>query len=209
MVSGVLTCGTVFQAAGVEEAAPTTPAVSNGTCWFDSTDHSGLECMANNSANKFKLLLSGVDINPLTGQVTATHLASPLPVAQGGTANAYFTVSGPASSAKTYTFPNANATIPQTIGNGTVSLGTPTVTSGTCTSAIDGGTATGVVTTDVIMATANADPTGVTGFAPATTGSLYVWAYPTADHVNFKLCNNTLASITPASAVTLNWRVIR
>jgi hypothetical protein len=34
-----------------------------------------------------------------------------LPTANGGTANAFFTVSGPASSAKTFTFPNASATV--------------------------------------------------------------------------------------------------
>jgi hypothetical protein len=34
-----------------------------------------------------------------------------LPTANGGTANGFFTVSGPATSAKTYTFPNASATV--------------------------------------------------------------------------------------------------
>jgi hypothetical protein len=34
-----------------------------------------------------------------------------LPVARGGTNNAFFTVTGPASTAKTYTFPNSNSTI--------------------------------------------------------------------------------------------------
>ena len=38
-------------------------------------------------------------------------LTSPLPVASGGTGNAFFTVSGPASSAKTYTFPNENMSV--------------------------------------------------------------------------------------------------
>lgn len=37
--------------------------------------------------------------------------SSILPVANGGTNNAFFTVSGPASTAKTYTFPNATCTI--------------------------------------------------------------------------------------------------
>lgn len=99
--------------------------------------------------------------------------------------------------------------LPQVIASGTVSLGTSAVGSGTCSSAIDGGTATGVLTTDVILVTANADPVAITGYTPATTGTLYVWAYPTADHTNFKLCNNTSSSITPGSAVTLNWKVIR
>jgi hypothetical protein len=48
-----------------------------------------------------------------------------LPVANGGTNNAFFTVSGPATSAKTYTFPNENMTIvgttqTQTLTNKTI-----------------------------------------------------------------------------------------
>jgi len=65
---------------------------------------------------------TGVDINT-SFQVTVTHLALPLPGAQGGTANAFFVVSGPASSLKTFTFPNASATVltsnaPVTIAQG-------------------------------------------------------------------------------------------
>lgn len=67
-----------------EQAAPGTPAATKVFCWPDSTDHAGLECKANNSANTFKMTLSGVDINSLTGQVTASHFAAALPVAQGG-----------------------------------------------------------------------------------------------------------------------------
>jgi hypothetical protein len=69
-----------------ERAAAATPPSTKVFCWPDSTDHSGLECKANNSANVFKMILSGVDVNPTTGQVTATHLGSALPLAQGGTA---------------------------------------------------------------------------------------------------------------------------
>jgi hypothetical protein len=47
--------------------------------------------------------LSGVN---LTTQVTGI-----LPVANGGTNNAFFTVSGPATTAKTYTFPNENMSV--------------------------------------------------------------------------------------------------
>lgn len=42
----------------------------------------------------------------LTADVSGT-----LPTANGGTANAFFTVAGPATSAKTFTFPNASATV--------------------------------------------------------------------------------------------------
>jgi hypothetical protein len=37
---------------------------------------------------------------------------------------------------------------------------------------------------------------------------LTIISYPTANNVNFKVCNNTSASVTPG-AITLNWRVVR
>lgn len=43
--------------------------------------------------------------------VLTTDVSGILPVANGGTNNAFFTVSGPATSAKTYTFPNSSSTI--------------------------------------------------------------------------------------------------
>lgn len=54
-----------------------------------------------------------------------------LPVANGGTNNAFFTVSGPASTAKTYTFPNASATVLTsnavvTVAQGGIGVGTLT-----------------------------------------------------------------------------------
>lgn len=93
------------------------------------------------------------------------------------------------------------------IANGTAAMGTGAVTSGACSSAVTV-SAAGVLTTDVISATPNVDPTGVTGYAPSSSGSLYIQAYPTAGNVNFKTCNDTNASITP-SALTLNWKVAR
>jgi hypothetical protein len=59
--------------------------------------------------------LSGVS---LTSQVSGI-----LPVANGGTNNAFFAVSGPASSAKTFTFPNASATVLTTNAAVTVAQG--------------------------------------------------------------------------------------
>jgi hypothetical protein len=53
-----------------EQAAPATPAASTVYCWPDSTDHAGWECKANNSANAFKMVLGGVDLNPVTGQLS-------------------------------------------------------------------------------------------------------------------------------------------
>ena len=86
---------------------------------------------------------------------------------------------------------------------GTVTLGTSSISSGTCATVVTVAAA-GVLTTDTVTASFNGDPTGITGYLPSTSGSLYIYAYPTAGNVNFKVCNNTSGAITPG-AVTLNW----
>lgn len=97
--------------------------------------------------------------------------------------------------------------VTSTIASGTSAMGTGAITSGTCATVVTT-TATNTATTDVIMAGFNGDPTAVTGYAPATAGMLTIISYPTANNVNFKVCNNTSSSITPG-AITLNWRVVR
>src|SRR5215472_1471473 len=95
----------------------------------------------------------------------------------------------------------------QTIAAGTSALGTGAISSATCATVVTT-TATGTATTDVVTASFNGDPTAVTGYIPATAGMLTIISYPTANNVNFKVCNNTTSSITPG-AITLNWRVVR
>lgn len=95
----------------------------------------------------------------------------------------------------------------QTIASGAKALATGAIASAACTSA-QTDTATGTLTTDAINASFNGDPTAVTGYVPLTAGMLTIIVYPTADTVNFKVCNNTSSSITPG-AITLNWRVVR
>jgi hypothetical protein len=90
---------------------------------------------------------------------------------------------------------------------GTATLGTSLIGSGACATVVTVA-ATGVLTSDVIQWTPNADISGVTGYAPVTTGALSIYPYPTADNINFKTCNPTASGITPG-AVTLNWRVVR
>jgi hypothetical protein len=83
---------------------------------------------------------------PGSGAFTTVTTTSPIAAAYGGTNNAYFQVSGPASTAKTYTFPNSSQTIAaldladQTLSGGanvtaanlgTKSSGTTTVDCGT------------------------------------------------------------------------------
>lgn len=98
-------------------------------------------------------------------------------------------------------------TITRTIASGTSALGTDAIASGACATAVTT-TATGTATTDVIDWGFNADPTSTTGYSASANGMLTIIAYPTANNVNFKVCNNTAASITPG-AVTLNWKVAR
>lgn len=107
----------------------------------------------------------------------------------------------------TMTFPSVSATITRTVASGAKALATGAIGSAACTAA-QTDTATGTLTTDTIAATFNADPTAVTGYVPLTTGMLTIIPYPTADTVNFKVCNNSGSSITPG-AITLNWRVTR
>jgi hypothetical protein len=94
-----------------------------------------------------------------------------------------------------------------TIASGTSALGTSAISSAACATVVTTA-ATNTATTDVVLASFNGDPTAVTGYIPATAGMLTIISYPTSGNVNFKVCNNTSASITPG-AITLNWRVLR
>lgn len=97
--------------------------------------------------------------------------------------------------------------VSSTIASGTSALGTGAIGSAACATAVTT-TATNTATTDVISWGFNGDPTGVTGYTPVTSGALTIFAYPSANNVNFKVCNLSTSSITPG-AITLNWRVIR
>jgi hypothetical protein len=106
-----------------------------------------------------------------------------------------------------YTPPNSSGTLTITIASGTAVLPTSSIGSGACSSTLTV-SASGVLTTDAIISTFNADPTSTTGYAPSASGSLYIYVYPTTNNVNFRVCNNTGSSITPGAA-TLNFRVVR
>lgn len=100
-----------------------------------------------------------------------------------------------------------SGTITGTIASGDIALATAEIASGACTSA-QTDTATGTATTDTITWVFAADPTATTGYSASANGMLTIIVYPTSNTVNFKVCNNTSAAITPG-AVTLNWRVVR
>jgi hypothetical protein len=109
------TSGGYWKWNGTDVVASTNAAAGTGSCTNQAV--TGLNADSAPSCTTLtssyvdtSIAKTGTDINT-SNQVTATHLSSPLPAAQGGTNNAYFQVSGPASAVKTFTFPNADATI--------------------------------------------------------------------------------------------------
>jgi len=205
-------------------ASPATPVddCQSGTC-----DISGSAAISANDAGY--LILLGAHTYTLaqagTGGFTAGWLPAGVMCVTGPCVITTTTSTfAPASSTSTLTMTagemasmRSNGTLYRTtiaaaggaakIITGTSALGTSAISSGTCATVVTT-TATGVATTDVITAGFNGDPTGVTGYAPSASGALKIISYPSADNVNFKVCNDTAGSITPG-AITLNWRVAR
>jgi len=107
--------------------------------------------------------------------ISTTRTDVVLPSAAGGTANGFFTVSGPASSAKTYTFPNASSTMAYTVASGATALNTAEIAANS-SAVLKQAVATGVLTTDVVSFSPNAPIVGVTGYTP--NGTLAIVAYP-------------------------------
>lgn len=97
---------------------------------------------------------------------------------------------------------------PQVIATGATALGTGAVSSATCATTVTG-TATGATTASVVHWSLASDPNAVTGYAgSATAAVVQIYAFPTANTVNFRVCNNTSGSITPG-AMSVNWDVIQ
>jgi hypothetical protein len=150
-------------------------------------------------------------INKVT--LTAPATGATLTIVDGKTltANNSLTLSG--TDGNSISFPstvNGGGTVSYTIANGQLALATSAIASAACgtVQTITAGNAANVLTTDTITASFSADPTGTVGYQASTTGMLTIIAYPGSGSVNFKVCNNTSASITPG-AVTINWRVVR
>lgn len=196
------------------------PGTGGGTAQLGGTLNLGMPaCVASGGSHA-----AGLVPDPGSSAGTArflredcTWLIPPTATVMGasGPSHAAGLVPDPGSSAGSTRYLNENGTFMTpagagttvTVANGTAALGTSAIASGACATVVTS-TATGTAATDDFIADFNADPTAVTGYAPATTGMLTIIKYPTTNAVNFKVCNNTSASITP-SAITLNWRVVR
>ncbi len=204
-------------------AASYTDTSSSGTVATAYTDLFGASTILASSSTTYTNYFGSYHVDPVAStNVTMTNKwalgADSLRV---GTSNQLtistagaLTVAGTANFTGTFqisgnamTFPGAAATLTRTIASGAKALATSAISSGACSSA-QTDTATGTATTDAITVAFSADPTSTTGYSASTSGMLSIIYYPTADTVNFKVCNNTASSITPG-AVTINWRVTR
>lgn len=87
------------------------------------------------------------------------------------------------------------------ITNTTTTVGTTAISPNSCTSAITA-TMTGLLTSSVLIFTPSTDISTVTGWG--STGGLTIVAWPTANTLNYKVCNQTSSSITPSASVTFN-----
>jgi hypothetical protein len=83
----------------------------------------------------------------------------------------------------------------------TFTVGTTAIAANTCTSASTV-TMTGLTTAMAFSISPSADVSGVTGWG--STGGLVIDAWPTSNTLNYKVCNQTAASITPSASVTFN-----
>jgi len=94
------------------------------------------------------------------------------------------------------------------VGSGSQALLTTAVNTGACDTSPQTVAVAGLLTTDTIVTSFNADVSSVLGYTPSTTGSIRVETYPTSGTLNIKRCNSSPANITPGS-VTLNYRIVR
>lgn len=163
--------------AGVEGSCSGATPGKDVLCIGDSATHQALE---SDNGGTFYPLLKG------SGSFTATHSLS-------------------VTSTNPLLVQDSGGVGTQTIASGTAALGTSLIAASACATPVTV-TATGVATTDNIIADFNADPTSTTGYIPGA--MLTIVKYSTSGNVNFKVCNNSGSGITP-SAVTLNWRVVR
>jgi hypothetical protein len=83
----------------------------------------------------------------------------------------------------------------------TTTIGTTAIAANTCTSTTTI-SVPGVTTSAAFYFTPISDISGVTGWG--SSGGLVIVPWPTTNNLNYKVCNQTAASITPSASVTFN-----
>ncbi len=147
--------------------------------------------------------LSGMTAGQVAIAATASTVTSSKVLAGSGAG----ITTGPTSSTVTAHFATFTGTGGQIqdsgvllIANTTFTTATSAVAANTCNGAVTVAM-TGVLTSSVFMITPSADTAAVTGWG--SSGGLILDTWPTADTLNYKICNQTTSSITPG-AVTFN-----
>lgn len=100
-----------------------TPVTTSGTIGVNFPSNVCDGCFLGN--------VTGSTASPIFVAVNATKLTGIVPGANGGTGNGFFAVTGPTTSLKTFTFPNASATVLTTNAAVTVPQGGTGIASGT------------------------------------------------------------------------------
>lgn len=158
------------------------------------------------------LISGGVGAAPSYGKIDLTTTVSGiLPGANGGTGNGFFAVSGPATALKTFTFPNASATVLTdnalvTVAQGGTGVGTLTgLAYGNGTSAFTAATAAQVVavinSTAVTNAT-NAVNTGITDDTTTATAVYPTWVTTTTGNLPQKTSSTKLTFVPSTGVLT-------
>lgn len=192
---------------------------STGTWYYDGTNWTNLTCGSNETASIVRMSSARTDpgtggcatpgtgggcLFPLTGASTLLRYRSPTDVL-----SAPFKIGQDCNpDTGICTTSNGNAIL-SVIASGATAMATSAISANTCASVITV-SATGTTTSGTgsrITWTPSTDPSGVTGYGILSTDGLKVYVYPTANNVNFKVCNGSGSSITPG-ALTFNWSVM-
>lgn len=134
-----------------------------------------------------------------TGLSLTAGVTGILPIANGGTATATPALVAGSGIGVSGSWPNQ--TIALAIANTTFTNSTTAIAANSCSASASTVTMTGMATTSVIFITPSADASGSVGWG--SSGGLVIDAWPTANTLNYKICNATGSSITPG-AVTWN-----